>query len=71
MSREEIFNKLCEIFFAEEVRLEARIDSLQFRLRHSNFDKHTMVEYIQAVAVREYFHNYMLDVLKYLKFFDD
>ena len=71
MSRDEIFNKLCEIFFAEEVRLEAQIDVLQFRLRHSNFDKLTMIEYIQAVAVREYFRKYMLDVLRYLRFFDD
>ena len=71
MSREEIFNKLCEIFFAEEVRLEAQIDMLQFRLRTSNFDKFTMVEYIQAVAVLEYFRKYMLDVLRYLRFFDN
>lgn len=71
MSRDEIYNKLCEIFFAEEVRLEARIDTLQFRLRQLNFDKYTMLEYIQAVAIRNYFHSYMLDVLKYLKFFDD
>lgn len=69
MSRDEIFNKLCEIFFAEEVRLEARIDMLQHKLKHSDFDRMTMIEYIQAVAERDYFRKYMLDILRHLKFF--
>ena len=70
MSKDEIFNKLCAVFFMEESRLEIEVERLYIRLKLNKFDSLTMIEYIQAVARQEYFRKYMLDVLDYLRHFD-
>lgn len=70
MSRDEIFNKLCEIYYNEEVRLMNRVSELERMVRYNSTDNYLLVELIQARARLEYFRIYILDVLNFLKFFD-
>lgn len=70
MSKDEIYNKLCEIYFAEEVRLLNRVSYLEGYVRYHSTDNYALIELIEARANLIYFQKYILDVLKYLKLFD-
>lgn len=70
MSFDNIYNKLCAVFFLEEERLKAKREEAERLLKLSNFDSFLLVEYIRTVAIADYFNAYMLEVLKYLKHFD-
>ena len=64
---DEMYNKLCAIFFMEEERLRQNVADLERLLEPSGYNPTLMVDYIRAKAVREYFNKYMLDVINYLK----
>lgn len=70
MSKDDIYNALCAVFFAEEVRLQDRISDIQYRMWQRGADTNIIIELIQAQARYDYFRTYMLDVLNFLKNFD-
>lgn len=70
MSKDEIYNKLCEIFYAEEVRLLNRISVLERYVRYHSTDSQALIQLIEVRANLNYFRKYILDVLNYLKMFD-
>lgn len=70
MSKDDIYNALCAVFFAEEVRLQDRISDIQYRMWQRGADINTYIELIQAQTRYDYFRTYMLDVLNFLKNFD-
>lgn len=70
MSKDEIFNKLCEIFFNEEVRLLNRVSFLERYVRYHNSDSQALIELIEARANLKYFRTYLMDVLNFIKLFD-
>lgn len=64
---DEIYNKLCAVFFMEEERLRNKVNELEALLPASGYNSSLLVDYIRAKAVREYFSSYMLEVINYLK----
>ncbi len=70
MSKDDIYNALCAVFFAEEVRLQERISDIQYRMWQRGADINLHIELIQAQACFDYFRTYMLSVLNFLKNFD-
>lgn len=69
MNSDEIYNRLCRVFFAEEVRLLDKIHELERMILKSDYDEFVMVELIEAKAILAYFQSYMKDVLRYLAHF--
>ena len=70
MSKDDIYNKLCAVFFMEEERLRQNVEDLERLLPLSGYSSSLMVDYIRAKAIQSYFNSYMLEVLKYLAHFD-
>ena len=70
MSKDDIYNALCAVFFAEEVRLQDRISDIQYRMWQRGADANVIIELIQAQSRYDYFRTYILDVLNFLKNFD-
>lgn len=70
MSKDEIYVKLCEIFWNEEVRLQNKLDHLEYLSRYRINDKYIQVELIETRANLTYFKTYINDILKYLETFD-
>lgn len=66
---DEIYNKLCAVFFLEQERLRNKVNELESILPASGYNPSLLVDYIRAKAVREYFDSYLIDVLNYLKHF--
>ena len=67
---DDIYNKLCAVFFMEEERLRQNVVDLEKLLQPSGYNPTLLVDYIRAKAVREYFSKYLLEVLQYLKNFN-
>lgn len=63
---DQVYNKICEIYFMEENRLREKVEELERLLVPSGFNSSLMVDYIKARAVKEYFSAFMLDVIQYL-----
>lgn len=70
MSYDDIYNKLCAVFFMEQERLRQDVAELERLIPLSGYSSSLMVDYIRAKAIDAYFNSYMLEVLKYLKHFD-
>ncbi|MEE1319611.1 MAG: hypothetical protein UHD05_08870 [Ruminococcus sp.] len=70
MSRDEMYNALCAVFFAEEVRLLNKVTELEELLHRRKLDDEIMLELIRARARLKYFRKYILEVLEYLRYFD-
>lgn len=70
MSRDEIFNALCAVFFAEEVRLQDAVSDIEYRMWQRGADVYTYIELVQAQTRLDYFRTYIMSVLNFLKTFD-
>ena len=70
LSKDDIFNALCAVFFAEEVRLQDKVSDIETRMRQRGADPYTMLELNQAHACLDYFRTYIMSVLNFLKNFD-
>ncbi len=70
MSRDDIIAKLSLLWLNEDVRLSNRIAHLERIIVQSGFNQGLMIDYIGAVAVRDYFRKFVWDVLEYLKHFE-
>lgn len=64
-----IYNTLCSIYFAEEVRLLNRVDELRWSIFRDRFNEEMLLDYIRAVAVYEHYTKHMPEVLKYISLF--
>lgn len=70
MSKDDIIAKLQLLWLNEDVRLSNRIAHLERIIVKSGFNQGLMIDYIGAVAVRDYFRNYVWEILEYLKHFE-
>lgn len=71
MLSEDMYNRICNLFNTEDVRLENNIIEHQnyiFRFRPS--EPVPYIRLIQAQARFDYFRTYILDVLRFLNNFD-
>lgn len=66
---ETAYNKMCTLYFAEDVRLTERVDYLERLLKRNGYDVQTLVQYIQAVGNKNYYSSFMNEVLNYLQHF--
>ncbi len=69
MSKDDIIAKLHLLWLNEDVRLSNRIAYLERIIIKSGFNQGLMIDYIGAVANREYFRHYVWEILEYLKHF--
>ena len=70
MSKDDIYNALCAVFFAEEVRLQDAVSDIEYRMWQRGADVYTYIELIQAQTRLDYFRTYIMSVLNFLKTFD-
>lgn len=70
MGKDDIIAKLQLLWLNEDVRLSNRIAHLERIIVQSGFNQSLMIDYIGAVAIRDYFRNYVWEVLEYLKHFE-
>ena len=70
LSKDDIYNALCAVFFNEEIRLENSVREIEYRMWQRGADANVIIELIQAQARFDYFRTYILDVLRFLNNFD-
>lgn len=70
MSLNDIIAKLELLWLNEDVRLSNKVAHLERIIVKSGFNQALLIDYIGAVAVREYFKNYVWDILDYLRHFE-
>lgn len=71
MSYEDVFNRLCMFYYAEEARLLNNISSAEAFMRKSDFDIYAVVQLVQAKAEYHYFRTKVLELIKYISYFCD
>ena len=70
MLDEELYNRICNIFFQEEVRLQNEItDKMNFIIKYAPTDAHAYIELAQAKSNKEYFDKYVFRMLDWLRGF--
>lgn len=70
MSLHDIISKLELLWLNEDVRLSNKVAHLERIIVKSGFNQALLIDYIGAVAVREYFKNFVWEVLDYLRHFE-
>ena len=70
MSLHDIISKLELLWLNEDVRLSNRIAHLERVIIQSGFNQALLIDYIGAVANREYFKRFIGEVLDYLRHFE-
>lgn len=67
---EELYNRICNIFFQEEVRLQNVItEKMNYIIKYAPTDAQAYIELAQAKANREYFDKYVFRMLGWLQGF--
>lgn len=66
---QEMYNKVCQVWLAESVRLADKTKQAEHNLWKNGLTAEKVVAYFQAEAVQKYFDEYMMRVLEYLKTF--
>ena len=70
MLSEELYNRICNIFFHEEVRLENEItEKMNFIFKYAPTDAHVYIELVQAKANKDYSDKYVFRMLDWLRGF--
>lgn len=64
---QEIYNKVCQVWLAESVRLEDKVKQAEHNLWKNGLTAEKVIEYFKLEAVKKYFDEYMIKVLEYLK----
>lgn len=64
---QEIYNRVCQVWLAESVRLEDKLKQAEHNLWKNGITAEKVIEYFKLEAVCEYFNSYMIDVLDWLK----
>ena len=64
---EEIYNRLCNLLFCEEVRVKNDVvDKTNFIVRFAPSDPVPYIKLAQAQAVKDYFDKYVFTLLDWL-----
>lgn len=64
---QEIYNRVCQVWLAESVRLEDKLKQAEHNLWKNGITAEKVIKYFKLEAVCEYFNSYMIDVLDWLK----
>lgn len=64
---QEIYNKVCQLWLAESLRLEDKLKQAENNLWKNGLTAEKVIEYFKLEAVCKYFNNYMMDILDWLK----
>lgn len=66
MLDEDMYNRICNLFFVEGVRLENKVVEKQnFIVKYRPSEAHPYIELIKAQAELDYFNNYVFSLLKW------
>ena len=66
----DMYNKICNIFFSEEVRLQNIVtDKMNFIIKFAPTDARMYIELAEAKAVKHYFDKYVFTMLDWLRGF--
>lgn len=67
---EELYNRICNLFFHEETRLQNEItDKMNYIIKYAPTDAQPYIELAQKKAVKEYFDKYVFRMLDWLRGF--
>lgn len=67
MIDDDLYNKLCILFFQEEVRLKNNVvDAQNYILKFNPTDPVAYIKLAQAEAIREYYDKYMYSFLRWI-----
>lgn len=67
---EELYNRICNLLFLEELRLENNItDKQNFIVRYRPSEPTPYIELIKAQAELDYFNKYIFSLLGWLEHF--
>lgn len=70
MLDEQLYNRMCNIFFSEEVRLQNIVtDKMNFIIKFAPTDARMYIELAEAKAVKHYFDKYVFTILDWLRGF--
>ena len=64
---QDIYNKVCQIWLAESVRLADKTKQAEDNLWKNGLTADKVITYFKAEAVQKYFDEYMIKILDYLK----
>lgn len=70
MSADNLFNQLCSVFFSEQQRLNDKVAYWENEVKKNTADYSNYLEFIVAKSNLEYFETYLIEVLRFLKYFD-
>lgn len=66
-SYEQCYDGLLQLWLAEDARLEDELTQIEINLYKCGFSKDMVVSYLEAQAKRDYFKDYMWEVLHWLR----
>ena len=70
MLDDEMYNRICNIFFQEEMRLQNEVtDKMNFIIKYAPVEARPYIELAQSQAVKEYFDVYVFRMLDWLRGF--
>ena len=70
MIDDDLYNKLCILFFQEEVRLENNvIDAQNYIFKYRPNTPEAYIKLAQAEAIRNYFDKYMTSFLRWIDYY--
>lgn len=69
MNRNEMYNKCCAVWLAETARLADKLKQCEYNIWKFGLTPERANDFFKAVALQEYFNNYMMNVLEYLEHF--
>lgn len=70
MLDEHLYNRMCNIFSSEEVRLQNIVtDKMNFIIKFAPTDARMYIELAEAKAVKNYFDKYVFTILDWLRGF--
>lgn len=72
MIDDDLYNKLCILFFQEEVRLKNNvIDAQNYILKYTPSDPVPYIELVKAQAISDYFDKYMYSFLRWIDHYSE
>lgn len=70
MINDDLYNKICILFFQEEIRLKNNvIDAQNYILKYTPTDPDPYIKLAQAQAVSNYFDKYMSSFIRWMDFY--
>lgn len=70
MSVFDILTRLECVWLNEDARLESQLNEIKSNILRCGFNRDNVIDYIVAQAKRDYFKDYIFDIINYLKMFE-